>query len=153
MITSLRFAPLVKGEFVPTPRGGGYVQQTTAAITCTFDPAKIVPGYTIQHCHLSGLDFGATPPDSATVTGYAHGPGALTVSCAVDLLANDLGAQPYHSDPYKSKLVYVVGGPLHSGISSPGIQGTPERDPTDDPTMPGPLYIENFGFDPSGPAP
>lgn len=147
--TDIRFAPLVKADVVSTGHGGGFVQQTSKVITATFDPANLVPNYTILHYHWSGLDFGPSgAPDAATVTGVAHSTGSVSPSCSVEIVANVPGAIPFSTSWYTSKPVFVVGGPLSLGVYN-GYPGTPSRDSD----AFSPVYLEYFGFDPAGAVP
>ena len=44
VVTSLRFAPLVRVDVVRQPGGGGYVLQTTEAVACALDDPGLAPG-------------------------------------------------------------------------------------------------------------
>jgi hypothetical protein len=147
--TDIRFAPLERAESVSTGHGGGLIRQVSKSIVATFDPANLVPGYTILHYYWGGLDFGPNgPPDAPTATGVAHYPGSVSVSCSVEIVANVPGAIPFTTSVYSSKPVYVVGGPLSLGVYN-GYPGTPSRDSD----AFSPVYVEYFGFDPAGTVP
>lgn len=146
--TDIRFAPLVDSEVVSTPNGGGYVQQVSKKIIATFDPSGLEPGYTVLHYKWSGLDFGkGGPPDSAQATGVAHSPGSVRVSCEVEIVSAAQGSTSKFV-PTTSKPVFVVGGPLSLGVYN-GYTGTPSRESGSNSSV----YIEYFGFDPTGAVP
>lgn len=146
--TNLRFVRLTHGERADQPFGGFVIREVSEPVTATFDPGSILQstgGQIIQY-KWAGLDFGTSDTNSATVTGVEHGPGVYTVS--LNIVVKYPNGSTNTLGPWGSKVFYVVGGPLTLSVYN-GVSGTPVRDST----ATSPMYLEYFGFDPSGTKP
>lgn len=139
-----RFVKLIKGEVV-----NNEVKQASEDIVCTVappDPSTIPFGATFQYYEWSDVGpSGTAHTNEPTYTGKLYGAGEHYVGCrAVYITAGS--TLPTYIHPCKSKVLYVVGGPLSLGVGG-GIANVPSADDA------GYLYLQYFGYNPAGTIP